>query len=118
RRSGKTLLADALATSFERPRYCIELDRLEDDEDARELLELALDNARALGALLHVARPELLGERATALRATLAGALVAHPGLALLETWEVKGVPAGLDPHLQFIVDLGRPDVEARVQLW
>lgn len=118
RRSGKSMLAEGIAQAFRRPMVTLHLDRLERRAESAKLLRLARRNSQFLGAVLHIVQPEaLLATDASAL-GTLIGLINGYPGLIILEPHDADQLPIEFEPLIHFPIEVGRVDLQGRVELW
>ncbi len=116
--SGKSALAEGLASTVGRPIFNVSCDRIPDSPDAASLVALAIRNCSLIDAVLVVQRPERLAARSPQAIAELGQALTRFRGLAIVECRETGALPDVFDPLVRFSLVLESPDTKGREQLW
>ncbi|MBN1946948.1 MAG: ATP-binding protein [Bradymonadales bacterium] len=114
---GKTTLARSLAWAFRRPQLTVYLDRLPKQSDGAQMLQLAFHNARLLGAILHMNRPEQLLEIDPQLIGCLCNFVDQYQGLVVFESQQPEKLGVLLK-LVDLVIHLDYPEFEEREQLW
>ncbi|MCA9562235.1 MAG: AAA family ATPase [Myxococcales bacterium] len=118
RKSGKTSLIRALAKTFQRPLFILNLDQLERRGSVQQLISLAARNAQFLGAVLLMCQPEQLLANEPAALGPMINVLEKYRGLAILEPHETTKLPEPFETLIDFPIEVEYPDATQREQLW
>lgn len=117
RQTGKTELARAIAHTFGRPIFTLNIHQFPRAQDRHRVLRLAVDNARFFGAVLHVVQPEFAG-RDSHIFGPLLKTIEEFPGLVILEPAELEFLDSAYEAIIHHGIQLHRPAAEQREMLW
>ena len=118
RRSGKTVLAKSLATSFRRKLFVMHLNQLERRAHAASLIRLAAHNAEFAGAVLLLSQPEELLATDASLLGTLVDIVSTFQGLVILEPHDAGKIPSAFEPLIHFPIEMRHTQQSQREEIW
>jgi SpoVK/Ycf46/Vps4 family AAA+-type ATPase len=116
--TGKSLLADAIATAAGLPLVSVDAARMNEETSSDDALDLVFLEARVRGAVLALDRCDaILGTRSPRLPTMLAR-MDRHPGVVLLLTSDPRMIDPAVERHVAWSINLSAPDAAGREQLW